>query len=452
MSEETARETDPQSLGFLQLLELPAFNGCRLGVTATRALERYSDLLDHQQQRAPLRPAEIQDIADEFLDLVVVKPEAPAGFEFTGLSLAEFHAALNRASAPAEQLAAYRLALSTAAMAGLREAARQRIRVLCKYVWFRHLGFCLPAHRQETPCIDFPPNLAPLLIAAQPDGCWPKRSRLAVEALYSVAALQPTRIPLRGKRFPRRIKGSSWVTWWGCRLLPRRTAANAGFTYNEIKLALPGLETSFFSPHFTVRNLLAHVRYTVWNSAAGHRVMLIDELQSDWLRDLRWQRLGRERTAAWIVGTGRTPPADLPPVPACPYQDDWLTVTAEAIVTHARTLDCHVVAWTPARIQQALNPHLPLAAAERLYDRRLPAALRNVLLAQGESGLTLNVDYPCWSTDVHTVWTKGAGWRVFDRASGQPVTPPYPEWREAFAHLETVATPVMETLPGYLLC
>ena len=451
MSNETDHITDPQSLGFLQWLELPAFNGCRLGVTATRALERYSDVLDHQQKRAHPRPSDSHDIADEFLDLVILNPEAPTGFEFTGLSLAEFHAALPRAEVSADLQHACRQAMTADTMERLREAARQRIRVLHKHAWFRQLGFCLPAHRRDAPSIALPPALAPLLKAAYPDGRRPRRSRLAVEVLHTVAALQATRIPLRGKRFPRRIPSGSWVTWFGCRLLPRRTDPMTSFSYNEIKLALPSLETSYFSPHFAVRNLLAHVRYTIWQTETGSRVMLIDEVQSDWLRDWRWQRLGRERPATWVIGTGPTPAIALPSVPDCPYQEDWLTVAAEAIVTQARTLDCHIIAWTPARLQHALNIALPLAAAERLYDRQFPAALQRVLRAQGGHGPALTVDYPCWSTHLHTGWTRDHGWRVFDRASGQAVSPGYPDWNGAFGHLETLANPVVESLPGYRL-
>ena len=451
MSPETHISSGRPALDFLQWLELPALNGCRLAVTATRALERYSDLLDHQQKRANLRTGEIADITDEFLDLVVLKPEAPAGFEFTGLSLAEFLAALHRASVPPELLATYRQLSTHPALDSLREAARQRIRVLGKNTWFRQIGLRLPSNHKDAPLVEFPPALTPLMAAADSGWKVPKRSRLTVEALHTVAALHPARIPLRGKRFPRHVWGSSWVTWWGCRLMPRATPQISDFDYNELQLTLPSLETSYFSPHYRVRNLFAHFRYTIWSTPNGARVMLVDEVQSDWLRDWRWQRLGRDQSDTLVVGRHQTEARSLPPVPACPYEADWLAVVAEMIVMQARRSNCQVLAWIPGRIQQALNPKLPLPTAERLYDRRFPRAVRRVLLAQGSRALEFPVEYPCWSTDFYTRWTRGHGWRVFKREDDQAVSTGFKTWDEAHAHFEKLASPIVAPLSGYLL-
>jgi hypothetical protein len=451
MSPNISTATGKPALDFLDWLELPPFHGCRLAVTATRALERYSDLLDHRQSRADLRVTEIGDITDEFLDLVVVNPEAPAGFEFTGLSFAEFLAALHRANVPLEQLSHYRQVLTHPALERLREAARARIRVMRKDTWFRQIGLRLPSHHKDAPRTTFPLALAPLMSAA--DSAWkpPQRSRLTVEILHTVAALQTPRIPLRGKRFPREVWGSSWVNWWGCRLLPRTTPNISDFSYNEVQLALPSLETSYFSAHYRVRNLFAHFRFTTWSTPTGARVMLVDEVQSDWLRDWRWQRLGRDLPAIRVVGRQNTEAHALPAIPACPYQEDWLKVTTEMIIRHAQNLDCHVLAWTPGCIQQALNAKLPLPTAERLYDRRLPRTIKQALLAQGSRALEFPVEYPCWSTDFYTRWDSRHGWRVFKREGDQPVSSGYKIWDEANEHLEKLAKPMWVPLSGYLL-
>ncbi|MEA1053093.1 hypothetical protein U5801_25265 [Lamprobacter modestohalophilus] len=72
------------SIDFLAVVPLAAYQGLALGATATRALERFSDLtlgiepLARQPRRARL------DIIDECLDLVLIEAEAPAGFRFTG--------------------------------------------------------------------------------------------------------------------------------------------------------------------------------------------------------------------------------------------------------------------------------------------------------------------------------------------------------------------------------
>lgn len=451
MSQEIIPNSGGRLPEFLRILELPAFNGRRLGITATRALERYSDLLDHKQERARLRQHEIIDITDEFLDVVRVDPWAPGGFEFTGLSLAEFLAALHRSDAAHDQLTMYHELLSSQNIDALRQAARERIQVKRKDSWFRQIDFLLPRNHQNAPRVQFPPELAPLMLASNPDWDWPHRSSLAVEVLHSVAALKPARIPLRGKRFPRFVWGNDWVNWWGCRLMPRESKEGRGFDYNEFQLALPSLETSFFSTHYQARNIFAHVRYTAWETAKGARVMVIDEVQSDWMRNLRWQHLGRELPDVWITGGEKILGRDSPKVPPCPYEQDWLRITAEMIVRHANRMNCNVLAWTPGRIQHVLNPTLPLATAERLYDQRFPRALKWFLLAEGYRGMEFPIDYPCWVPDFYTRWIRGHGWRAFKRGTNEPASVFYKTWDEANAHIETQARPLVERLPGYLL-
>jgi len=179
--------------------------------------------------------------------------------------------------------------------------------------------------------------------------------------------------------------------------------------------------------------------------------MLVDEVQSDWFRDWRWQNLGRELSDSWVVGRYKTEAGCLPRIPECPYQADWLTVTAEMIVEQARRQDCHVLAWTPGWIQHALNSKLPLPTANRLYDRRFPSAVNKVLLAQGSKALEFPVEYPCWSTDFYTRWTQRQGWRVFKADSHQAVSAGFKTWDEAHTQFEKLARPIVVPLSGYLL-
>ena len=50
---------------------------------------------------------------------------------------------------------------------------------------------------------------------------------------------------------------------------------------------MPFLRWDYLEGHFDVRNVLAHVRCDLREGADGERVLLLQEVQSDWMQDLR---------------------------------------------------------------------------------------------------------------------------------------------------------------------
>ena len=428
---------------FLQQVRLPGFESLALAATGVRSLERFSDLAAGVQSLAPLKPSERLDVMDECLDLVLVKPDAPAGFEFTGLSVAEFRSALAAGRQPGSVLETWRQALLGADMQALREAARARIGVRAERCFLGQRWLRLPPGYQDAPVLDLPEALSHLLTAAIPGWVPPRRSRYTVE-LTEVVVADGCRLPIRGRRFP--AKGASitgrWLQWSEGQLQTQpsgRLRENA-----ELQLVLPGLEESYFSEHFMARNLFAHLRTTWFQDTQGREVLLLNEVQSDWMRDLRRQRSGKRPSTAM-------PYIPLVSVPECPVARDWLAIALDAFIDFAEHCGCDLIAWTPGAIQTEINPGLPLGVAQRLYDRRVPKTLARLLGGPSRGrGLIepMEVDYPTYARNVLLQHRQDLGWLLVAPDGETPGSEPVEGFGAILDIYRARATPTIERLPA----
>ena len=438
-------------VSFLQTLPLPAFDGLALAATALRSLELYSDLALGVTPPAPLAPRQRFDLTDECLDLVLIQPDLPAGFAFTGLSLAHFWAALLRAHPDEATLAPWRAALASDAFQALRAAARRRIADRTADGYLQAYWLRLPPGHHPAPRVSLPAALSALLHRADPAWVVPERSRLAIDLLEEVVTDQPW--PTGGPDVPPQAvtPRGRWLRWPEYRL----HASQADVEFAELTLTLPSLEVSYFSNHFIARNVFAHVRTIRFTQADGRRVLLLHEVQSDWLRDLRFQRLGKRPTQ-------ERPYIPLVSVPACPLEQDWLRIALGAFIQLADRWDCDWLAWTPAAIQLELNPSLPSRIARQLYDRQVPRLLAElvapdqalvgalgfpVAVTTGPRPLT-QVAYPTYRRDIQIGNIPGCGWYLMAMPGETPLTASVEDFDEALAQLRDRATPIIEQLPA----
>lgn len=426
-------------LSFLQNLPLPSYGGLPVAATALRSLELFSDLALGLTPPATLKPPQRFDIMDECLDLVVVQPECPAGFAFTGLSLAGFWAALRRAHPDEASLAPWRSALASDEMDALRAGARRRIGDRPHEGYLREYWLRLPPGHEQAPLVELPAPLADLLQQADPAWRARRRSRLTIDLVEEVvAADQP--FPLRGKQWPSLgVKPTGrWLRWPEYLMQP----AEAGVEFTELSLALPSLEESYFSEHFLARNVFAHFRTSRFTTAEGQRVLLLNEVQSDWLRDLRHQRLGRRPTQA-------LPYIPMISIPDCPLEADWLRLALTACVDLADEWGCDWVAWTPAVIQRELNPSLPSRVARRLYDHEVPRLLASLVSARHGELIAMPVGvvaYPTYRRDIQIGNDPGCGWYLMAMPGRTRLTETVRDFDAALNQLRARATPVTEGL------
>jgi hypothetical protein len=435
---------------FDTLVPLPSLGGVQLAAIAVRALENFSDLVNRHIHLASIKAAQRLDIAEDFLDLVIVRPDLPAGFEFTGITVAGFRAALlsDRHRPLAES---WLSALASDPMLLLHECARQRIAIRPKSACILHLEQWLPKRYEEQPYAQMPDGLQRFMWASETGWKLSKRSRYLVE-LVSESGSPNLTAPTRGKRF--RVSGSTginWLRWHLYRLLPQSPYGDFLMRlledYVEYQLALPSLEESYFSNHFHARNIFAHLRAEFFIDDSGRQVMLLHEIQSDWLRDLRLQRRGKERPQKpYFVGQD-SKQRQWDVVPECPVAETWLELALEAAIGIARDRDCQLIAWVPGKIQSELNPGLPLNAASALYDKKVPRLLSKLLNTDVRQ--PLQVAFPTYQRNVLVAYRDEKGY-FLTAADGQtPKSTVVTDEETLMSLYRTQAIPTVEQLPGF---
>ena len=432
---------------FRDVMPLPSLRGLPLAVTAVRALELWSDLATGVKRPAKLKPSERIDVMDECLDVVVPESGRPARFRFAGMTVAELRSALKAAAGYSSEWEQFERVLQGEAVQAMRNAARRRVGQRAPLTCLYQHAFWLPKQAKWATEDNSPPALVTLNEAADPDYVKGRRNRLTVEVVEA-KMLATRHFPKRGKRLP---LGTSrrcdpWhMVWDDQRLLPQTDESDSG-SYHEYQLALPSLETSYFSDHFPARNIFAHLRFSEFLDSHDRRVLLLHEVQSDWMRDLRLQRSGRLINSVRIM-SGSKAEIGFPLVPDLPIESSWLDIAMKSLSDVAAGLRVDVIAWVPGHIQKELSFNLPLSVAQRLYDSQVPSQLAKHLT--WATFRRVNIDYPTYRRDVFIQHRRGKGWALV-LSDHETVVSPFVADRDSIMKLYRIqARPTVERLPAF---
>lgn len=145
-----------------------------------------------------------------------------------------------------------------------------------------------------------------------------------------------------------------------------------GDNYTEWLLSMPNFPASYWGPHFEYPNVVAHVRTTFRSNTENQKILLLEELQSDWNQSLRDIELGKADQKLM----------DNPP-PDNPYRFQWLETSLKAMLALAARHQVSGIAWLPGKIHAQ---HFPWANAEGLagfYDEVVPKAMAKLGKAWG---------------------------------------------------------------------
>lgn len=149
------------------------------------------------------------------------------------------------------------------------------------------------------------------------------------------------------ERFPKQVALGKW----------QRLAWTGGSEYREWLVTLPRLAESFYSAHFGLRNVLLHLRVDVREGANGERVLLVQELQSDWANASRHD--------------------DSVPLP--PFVREWPRLGLKLALLHAAQQGLDGVAWLKGADHVRRFGGRGEEMLLRLYDRVLPAEAARIL-------------------------------------------------------------------------
>ena len=172
------------------------------------------------------------------------------------------------------------------------------------------------------------------------------------------------------QHFPKRMALGKWqyYAWTG------------GEDYTEWLITLPYYPASFFSSHFSIRNVLAHVRCDVREGADGERVLLLHEVQSDWAQSARRD-----------ISCGEMELGDV----ACPpFLKEWPALVMKLVLAHAASRGLDAVAWTRGSDQVFRFEGLGATGLNELYDRTLPREVNRMIKPFGGATEKLGVFVP----------------------------------------------------------
>lgn len=425
------------SLRNVPIVSLLRWHDLQLGLTACRAQMRHGYLHSGHMQPAPLEEGERLDPLDDLLDLILIKPDAPDGFEFSGLSAAEFWGGMQRYGAEVEALAAMRAELLSQDVYMLRDMLNE-LQPADKSHYLAKLWGNERLVGAEAPQLRMNEHLNAVRLALFPGGGshWRCPWRIDVVAEHHAPELAMADDGLWWLQQTPRKAAKHTVRFHHVRLQPRADDVVTA----ELQITLPSLEASYYSPHFPARNLLAHVRYSGFRSRDGRRVLLIDEIQSDWVADLRRQRRGECRQASPQEGWQATD--HMPDVPPCPLAKCWLEESLRAVLEIAKLRGYDCIAWLPPVLVCMVQHELPLGVASELYGQQLPRILRRLLGA--EAGC---VEYDVYLSHLTVEYRPSAGCWVLYHPSGKYERSGFSTRAAALAAHRKYASPTTLQLP-----
>lgn len=156
-----------------------------------------------------------------------------------------------------------------------------------------------------------------------------------------------------GKRFSRWGKDHAAARWESFSL-------PGGDDYRELLLQLDDWPETYRPRHYRTRNALVHVRTSLRRTTDGHRVLFLDEVQSDWHADL-YAQARRDHAA---TGQSR--------IATAPFGKEWPMLTMKVMLWWAQKCGAEGLAWSSADLQQ--QRWQGCGPPDLLYRKLLPEA------------------------------------------------------------------------------
>lgn len=132
-----------------------------------------------------------------------------------------------------------------------------------------------------------------------------------------------------------------------------------GTDYREWLVSLPDFQRCFFGAHHFDHNVLLHIRTTTRTDTQGHKLLCLEEIQSDWHQQ------------GHMHGYDNNPWGH---IANAPFKKEWALLAAKLMLIRASQNGFDGIAWPKGEIQE-LRYGKPLPAIARLYDKLLPDEL-----------------------------------------------------------------------------
>jgi hypothetical protein len=225
-----------------------------------------------------------------------------------------------------------------------------------------------------------------------------------------------------------------------------------GDQYTEWLITAPNLPVEYRGEHFDLPNIVAHVRTTERTTPEGMRLLLMEEIQSDWNQELRaaLQKAGDRDPLEDPDGETIQWDDDMAPPPLNPYLNHWLAAALRMMLLYAANQGFAGLAWLPGRLHAERFPWANADGLSTFYDRIVPAAMGKLAASWGA-----HLDTTRFSTMSRRFAVRkvpgNEKWVVFNLDSGHVVGDEFPGQDQAEACRRSKEVPVSEDVTALYL-
>jgi len=226
-----------------------------------------------------------------------------------------------------------------------------------------------------------------------------------------------------------------------------------GENYTEWLITAPNLSETYWGPHFDIQNIVSHVRTTERFTPDRRRLLVLEEIQSDWNQELReaiQQRQKRQQQATDLGDAMLDWDEFIDPPPFNPYQNHWLDVALRMMLLLAGNQGVAGIAWLPGKFHAERFPSAKADGLKAFYDQIVPAAVAKL----GRSwGLQLaETQFSTLSRDFQIRKVADSQrWAVINLESGHVEDEQFSAWGEAEEFRKAKEVTVLENVTALYL-
>lgn len=218
-----------------------------------------------------------------------------------------------------------------------------------------------------------------------------------------------------------------------------------GDNYTEWMVTAPNLSPMYWGPHFDVPNIIVHVRTTARLTPRGARLLVIEEIQSDWnqelreaIREAKKRQLATDSEGDILKWDDGTPPSN-------PYLNHWLEAGLKMMLLLASNRGFAGIAWLPGQLHAERFPWANADGLKTFYDQIVPAAVAK--LAKSWGAQLGEAQFSTLTRFFEVCKTAGGKtWVVLNLESRKVEDEVFPDWDSAEAFRRTKEIAVLENV------
>ena len=224
-----------------------------------------------------------------------------------------------------------------------------------------------------------------------------------------------------------------------------RYSLPGGDNYTEWLISAPNLSDKYWGEHFDLPNIVAHVRTTERASPQGARLLVMEEIQSDWNQALR-EAIRLLQRPHPIAGDGDNVvdwDDDGERPPDNPYLNHWLDAALRMMLLLAAHHGFSGISWLPGKLHAERFPWANAEGLATFYDLIVPSAIEKLAKAWGAQ--VGAAQFATLSRHYRVQKLAGkAAWRVFVVKTGEAAGDEFAEYDKAELFRRSMEISVLE--------